>query len=104
LTPTRQAAIALAWKTADAPLLDRIADLERAGTLEQGRRATQAHLAKRIADFRQNVGARLEEITFSPRQQLVRLVLEKSSSPPTDVSSSLQNSPLRDGVQQTALR
>jgi site-specific DNA recombinase len=59
------------------PLADRVAELERVAALEQGHRTTRADLEGRVNDFSQEVTARLQDMTFSQRQELVRLVLEK---------------------------
>jgi site-specific DNA recombinase len=71
-------AIALAdLECRQRPLNDRVVELERAAVLEQDHRATQAELERYISDFSQKVTAGLEGMTFSQRQELVRLVLDK---------------------------
>jgi site-specific DNA recombinase len=58
-------------------LADRVAELERVVALEQSHRTTRADLEGRVSDFSQEVTAGLEDMTFSQRQALLRLVLEK---------------------------
>ena len=71
-------AIALAeLESRQGPLVDRGTELERVAPLEQDRYATRSELERQISDFSQKVSAGLEEMTFSQRQELVRLVLEK---------------------------
>ncbi len=57
--------------------MDRATELERVAALEQDRHATRSELERRISDLSQKGSAGLEEMTFSQRQELVRLMLEK---------------------------
>ena len=71
-------AIALAeLESRQRPLLDRASELERFAALEHDRHATRSELERQISEFSQKVNAGLEGMTFSQRQELVRLVLEK---------------------------
>ena len=71
-------AIALAdLETRQRPLQERAAELERSAAFDQDHRATRAELGQRISAFSQKVTAGLDEMTFTQRQELLRLVLDR---------------------------
>ncbi len=71
-------AIALAdLETRQRPLNERMAELEWIAAQEQNQRFTRADLKKRVEEFSRKVTARLEEMSFAERQELLRLVLDR---------------------------